>query len=189
MSLVKEGDEEAFIEIIRRYEKRLINFFYHLGWDYYMSEDLTQEVFLKVYRYRKSYAQTAAFKTFIYTIAKNLWIDHLRRAKHDPDRISLDTPVGSGLDRGLLRDVIQDEQAREPSSRTEQAEIADAIMKSVDTLDEQDQLIFMMIAKEKLKYKEVAEILDIPEGTVKSKLYYIYRKLRNRLKDYDPDEM
>jgi len=189
MILVKEGDEEAFIEIIRRYEKKIINFFYHLGWDYYMSEDLTQEVFLKVYRFRKKYVETATFKTFIYTIAKNLWIDHLRRTRHDPDQLSLDTPLNSAQEAGMLKDVIRDEHVSEPSKSMEQLEISHAIVESVNALPEADRLIFMMIAKQGLKYKEVAEILDMPEGTVKSKLYYVYRKLRNRLKDFDPNEM
>lgn len=189
MILVKEGDEEAFIEIIARYEKKLINFFYYLAFNYHTSEDLTQEVFLKVYRYRKKYRETATFRTFIYTVAKNLWIDHLRRNKNCPAQMSLEKPLNPGQSTGMLKDVIRDERIREPSLTVDRMEIANAIMESVNSLPEQERLIFMMIAKQGLKYKEVAEILDIPEGTVKSKLYYIYRKLRNKLKDYNPDEM
>jgi RNA polymerase sigma-70 factor (ECF subfamily) len=189
MQLIKQGDEGAFTEIIDRYEQRLVNFFFHLGWDYHLGEDLAQEVFLRVYRFRKKYAETAAFKTFVFTIAKNLWIDHVRKVKGNPGKVSLDTPLISGDGESKLGDMIPDDAARLPSSGLDREDISHEIAEAVSTLNEQEKLIFMMVAKQGLKYREVAEILDMPEGTVKSKLYYIYRKLRDKLEALNPDEM
>jgi RNA polymerase sigma-70 factor (ECF subfamily) len=189
MLLIKQGDEGAFTEIIDRYEQRIINFFYHLGWDFHLSEDLTQEVFIRVFKYRKKYTETATFKTFIFTIAKNLWIDYIRKIKGGPGRISLETPLAAGETEGSLKDVIPDDGAHLPSYGMDRVDLSHAIAEAVATLSEQERLIFMMVTKQGLKYREVAEILDMPEGTVKSKLYYIYRKLRDKLEALNPDEM
>lgn len=189
MILVQQGDEDAFIEIVSRYEKRLVNFFYHLGWDYQLSEDLTQEVFIRIYRYRKRYAETARFQTFLFRIAKNLWIDQVRRRQTHPGAVSLDQETAERDERGSLKDVLADGRSPQPSDGMEREEIGRAIRTAVEGLNEQERLIFMMAVKQQLKYREIAEVLDIPEGTVKSKVFYIYRKLRDRLEELNPDEL
>ncbi len=186
MLLVRDGDEEAFGELIGRYEKKLINFFYFLGWDYHLSEDLTQEVFIKVYRYRHKYRETAKFQTFLFRIARNLWIDHGRKMRTAPGTVSLEKEVSAGEDPGQLKEMIEDTKVRNPSDRMKNRDISAAIEDAVNELAEDDRLIFLMVAKQGLKYKEIAAVMDIPEGTVKSKVYYTYRKLRKKLEGLKP---
>lgn len=189
MLLVKEGDEDAFVEIMDRYQKRLFNFFYHCGWDFHLSEDLTQEVFFKVYRYRKRYQEKAKFKTFIFKIARNLWLDHVRKKRVRPEPLSLDKDIAGKDGSSELRDIIEDKKSISPSKDMELQELSRAIKEAVETLGEQEKLILMLVSREHLKYREIAEILGIPEGTVKSKVYYTYRKLRDRLEGLNPDEL
>jgi len=184
MVLVREGDEEAFIEIVERYKERLLNFFYHLSWDYHMSEDLAQEVFMRLYAARKRYRTKASFRAFIYSIARNLWIDFVRKRKPERVPVSLDTPVGRQGGEGTLRDMIPDERSEHPGSCMEREEMARIVKDAVDGLSREERLVVMLVMNEGLKYREVAEVLGIPEGSVKSRMSHAYRVLRAKLKRY-----
>ena len=189
MLLVRQGDEDAFIELVGRYQKKLLNFFYRLGWDYHLSEDLTQEVFLRVYRHRGHYEETAKFQTFIYRIARNLWIDQVRKRRVRPDAVSLEREVKGRDEPGTLSDLLADERAEPPADAPDRSEIGRAIRQAVAELDEPDRVLFAMVTRQEMKYRDIAEVLGIPEGTVKSKVFYMYRKLRERLGGMKPDEM
>ncbi|MFH1708661.1 MAG: sigma-70 family RNA polymerase sigma factor [Planctomycetota bacterium] len=189
MLLVRQGDEAAFVDLIGRYQKKMLNFFYRLSWDFHASEDLTQEVFLRIYRYRGHYEETAQFQTFIYRIARNLWIDQVRKRRVRPDTVSLDQEVGGRGDPAVLGDMLADERAEQPSDRADRVDIADGIRAAVAGLDEQDRMLFAMVTRREMKYRDIGEVLGIPEGTVKSKVFYLYRKLRERLEGMRPDEV
>jgi RNA polymerase sigma-70 factor, ECF subfamily len=189
MLLVREGDESAFVELIGRYQKKMLNFFHRLSWDFHASEDLTQEVFLRIYRYRNHYEETAQFQTFIYRIARNLWIDQVRKRRVRPDTVSLDQEVGGRGEPAVLGDMLADEKAERPSDQADRGDIADGIRTAVAGLDEPDRVLFAMVTRREMKYRDIAEVLGIPEGTVKSKVFYLYRKLRERLEGMRPDEM
>jgi RNA polymerase sigma-70 factor, ECF subfamily len=189
MLLVRQGDEAAFVELIGRYQKKLLNFFYRLTWDFHASEDLTQEVFLRVYRFRSHYEETAKFQTFVFRIARNLWIDQVRKRRVRPDAVSLDLEVAGKDEPGVLGDMLADERAPRPSDTTDKSDIARAIRQAVAELDQPDQMLFSMVTRKEMKYRDIAEVLGIPEGTVKSKVFYMYRKLRERLEGLRPDEV
>ena len=187
MLLVKNGDDQAFSELVIRYEKRIINFFYRLIFDYQKSEDLTQELFLKLYRYRRKYADTASFQTFIFRIARNLWIDYLRKHKNKFNETSLNSSDVSIRESGMS--LRNNRTFADPSVIMERRDLQKLVIAAVQSLTQEEQMILTLSIREKMKYKEIGRILNVPEGTVKSKVFYAYRRLRNKLGDIDLNGM
>src|SRR6478609_3817149 len=103
MERMRDDDREAVVELVGRYQNELVGFFYHQCWDQLIAEELAQDVFVNVYRSRARYQPTAKVRTYLYRIAHNLWIDHIRRHKHH--QVSLDAEVGGSALR--LVDVLK----------------------------------------------------------------------------------
>src|SRR6187549_1798973 len=96
MAALKSGELEAFNALVARHQRSLINFFYHLCWDRQVAEDCAQEVFLRVYSHLNTYEPQAKFTTFLFRIARNLWIDRVRTAAVHGKPLSLQRPSGGG---------------------------------------------------------------------------------------------
>src|SRR5258706_10259623 len=99
LAAIKTGELGAFTQLVDRHQRSLINFFYHLCWDRQSSEDCAQEVFLRVYSHRESYEPSAKFTTFLFRIARNLWIDRVRSAAVHGKPLSLESTGGGGEGR------------------------------------------------------------------------------------------
>jgi RNA polymerase sigma-70 factor (ECF subfamily) len=156
----------AFAELIQRHQHALMNFFARLG-DYTHAEDLTQETFIRVYRYRDRYKAKAKFTTFLYTLARRTWVDHRRKS----DR----------------RAIAYEAYAEECSIRQEKGSDAtqerlQAMHAAMKELSDEMRACVVMSVYQGFKYHEIAEILEIPVGTVKTRVYHAMRKLRETLK-------
>jgi RNA polymerase sigma-70 factor (ECF subfamily) len=181
MLRVRDGDPDAFRLVVDRHQRPLINYFYRLTWDRQRSEDLAQEVFLRLYRARDSYRPQARFTTFLYRIARNLWIDRYRSRKSAPGETSLDAPTGRDGGRELvLRDRIA-ASVRDPGDEASGRELVEALREAVDRLPEDQRQVFVLGQYRGLPYAEISEILSIPEGTVKSRMHAAVRRLRGWL--------
>ena len=158
-----DDDREAFAELVGRYGKILLNFFARSGVQY-DCEDLVQQTFLRLYRYRSRYVPTAKFTTFLFLLARQVWIDDLRRRKRR-ERLM------EGLEQEPqppLRGSMDDEGAR---GRLD-------LQQAVGALPEGLRQVVELGVFQDLPYAEVAEILGIPVGTVKSRMYHAMRQLR-----------
>lgn len=175
MDRLGDGDIEAFDELVRRYEKPLVNFFFRHSWDRYLSEDCAQEVFLRVFKAAATYKPTGSFKTFLFSIARNYWIDHLRSRKRDRE-VSLQAGLG-GEEETRLIDMIESD-AGTPSERMGRDELGEVIRKAVDTLPDEQRMVFVLCQVEGMRYAEVAEIQGVPLGTVKSRMHAALEKLK-----------
>jgi len=186
MERYRDGDEDAFRELVDRFQRPLVNFFYRLTWDRFASEDYAQEVFARLIRYRSSYRPTAKFSTYMFRIAKNYWIDRYRERKAAPNMSSLERSIGNSEGRPLsLRDTVED-GGPAPEARIGQKEIRERVMQAVDRLPEEQRLVFVLSENQGLKYADIAEVMEIPVGTVKSRMHTAVRRLRELLKDvYD----
>jgi len=181
MLRVREGDPEAFSDVVGRHQKPLLNYFYRLTWDRQKSEDLAQEVFLRLYRARASYSPQAKFTTYLYRIARNLWIDRYRSQKSSPGETSLDGPIGREGGRELrLRDQIA-APGRSPSEEAGGRELVRAMKSAVSELPEEQRQVFVLAQFQGLPYAKISEIMEIPEGTVKSRMHAAVRRLRGLL--------
>ena len=155
---------DDILEQARTFEKNLLNFFERLGVSYHEGEDLLQETYLRLWKYRDQYKPTAKLSTFLFTIARQVRIDALRRRtrrerrediwmKESPSRIAYHDP--------LREDVRW------------------AISKLPDTLRETIELAVF----QELPYADIAQILDIPVGTVKSRVSNALKKLKEMFDD------
>ncbi len=171
MLRVKQGDEQAFDELICRYRRQLIGFFYSLCWNAEVAQDCAQEVFVCLWLARHRYEPTGAFRSYLYRIARNHWLGTLRKRKCRPEPLCLeevwqDVESDVDLEKMLLR-------------RYEDRRIKRAIAE----LPEYYRLVFVLSHFQGLKYAEIAEVLEIPVGTVKSRMSSAVRKLKERLMD------
>ncbi|MFC1586974.1 RNA polymerase sigma factor [Planctomycetota bacterium] len=177
MLKARQGDQAAFNQLVIRFQSALVNFFYKLIWDRCEAEDFAQEVFVKVYLARASYQDKSKFSTYLFRIATNYWIDYLRTKGKHRKPVSLDKEIGQGEDTNQLANMITSGQLtpeeivlrREQMARTRQA---------IDSLPEEQKIVFILSETQGMKYQEIAETLDVPLGTVKSRIHAAVLKLR-----------
>jgi RNA polymerase sigma-70 factor (ECF subfamily) len=178
MARVRDGDREAVIGIVERYQDELIGFFYHLCWDQTVSEELAQDVFVRLYNARERWQPTARLRTWLYRIAHNLWIDHLRRKR---SLVSIDAERG---EEGMrLADVLEAAPQVDPDARERDAQIRDRVRGALAELPEGQREVFILANDQGMKYHDIAAVLGIPEGTVKSRMHHAVRFLRDELAD------
>lgn len=162
MQRARRGDRAAFAGIIRRYQAPLLNFFRRMGVSYDEGEDLVQETFLRVFSYRKRWRPTGKFTSFLYVLARHAWVDMVRKSSRTPQPDDLAAHDAVGVD----------------------APSADArmdVQQALTTLSEKLRSVVVLNVYQGLKYQEIAEVLDIPLGTVKSRMHLAIRQLREQL--------
>jgi RNA polymerase sigma-70 factor (ECF subfamily) len=177
---VKEGDLDAFTELVRRHHGSLINFFYRLVWDRHKAEDMAQEVFLRLHRAVETYEPRARFRTFLFRMARNLWIDGVRAGASRPRVASLDRPAGAAAETDL-RDLWP-AAAPGPADAISRIEEVEAVRRAVMTLPEEYRLVVLLAEFHQMKYAQIAEVLEIPVGTVKSRMHEAVEKLKELLR-------
>ena len=171
MKQVSRGSRPAFDELMQRYQQPLLNFFQRMG-VIHDAEDMVQDSFIKLYQSRKRYKPTASFKTFLYTIARRVSIDRHRKKARRPEveyDDALETPHDfSRSPAGVAADRI---------------DVAEALLKLPETM----RSVVILSVMEGLTMNETGEVLGIPEGTVKSRLFHALKRLREAIKDAPQD--
>ena len=183
MARVNEGDRAAFEELYNLYGGAIARFFYHLTWNRQTVEDGVQEVFLRLWRGARHWRPTGKFSTYLFQIAKNYWINERAKLSRRIRPVALrenEGDSGAGLD-GLATDT-----GGGPEREALRREMAENIRCAVSSLSEKLRLTFILSEYQGLKYAEVAEILGIPLGTVKSRMAAAEKELRRKLKRYAP---
>jgi RNA polymerase sigma-70 factor (ECF subfamily) len=176
---VKAGDEQSFELLLRRYRTPLVNFLYRMVRDSAVAEDLTQEVFLRVYRARKEYAPSAKFTTWMFRIATNLALNSVRDNRHRQLEISMDHTVDAGDDEQPAMEVPD----RKPTVEQELVERtrSELILRAVHALPEKQRAAVLLHKYQELDYDKIARILDCSESALKSLLFRAYETLRVEL--------
>ena len=180
----RDGDEEAFEILYRRYEKPVLNFIYRLVMSAGDAEELCQEVFFRVARGKKKYNVTAKFKTWLFQIARNLCRDRLRRMKHR-SHLSLNTLMLSQDDDYVeFQELISHPSSVDPMKQVETGERKVMVQQAIASLPEEQRLVVIMREYHGLKFSEIADIMNCPVGTVKSHNYRVHGKLKEILAEY-----
>ncbi len=170
----QQGYREAFEKLVLRHQVGLFNFFMRLLGQREAAEDQTQEVFLRLYLHSGSYVETAKFTTYLYRIAKNSWIDHLRKIGRRGKMHSLDQETAAGQNLyGYL-----DANTTSPLERLEQQDRAEMVDQAIAGLPEEQRVVFVLSEVQGMKYAEIAATLGIPVGTVKSRMHVAMQRLR-----------
>ena len=134
------------------------------------AQDLTQEVFIKMYRTLQSYdVERGAFMTWVTTITRNLLVDHFRKSKQDRMTDSLDTPASEHEDAMPLSEQIHD-TALTPDARAQSLEVKETVHKALQKLSPDLREAVILRDLQDMDYKEIATVLKVPEGTVKSRI-------------------
>jgi RNA polymerase sigma-70 factor, ECF subfamily len=173
----RSGDREAFAQLVSRYERELFSYLRRYLGDAEMAEDAFQATFLQVHLKCDQFEEGRRFRPWLYTIATNQAIDAQRRNKRHRN-LSLDrSPKGEGNDEvGSLVDLLVSKELN-PESQLDASQRRDWIRDALERLPEQFRTAVQLIYYQGLKYREAAEILGIPVGTVKSRLHTAILKL------------
>jgi RNA polymerase sigma-70 factor (ECF subfamily) len=177
----KHGDRQAFTDLVERNTEKIHALIYRFLGDPGMLEDLTQEVFLRVYRTAARYEPTAKFSTWLYRIVANLSFNVLRDRKKG-HALQLDGPGGDD-DESFYRDV-PDRQAAQPHQRIQEGEQSDMLARALDQLPENQKVAIILNKYEHKNYEEIAEILNCSTMAVKSLLSRARSNLQESLRVY-----
>jgi RNA polymerase sigma-70 factor (ECF subfamily) len=172
-----QGNRPAFEELVHRYEKELYGYLRNYLGDAEMAEDVFQQTFLQIYLKCDQFEPERKLRPWLYAVATNQAIDYQRRyGRHR--MASLDRRMGKDeeSETGAFVDIF-DSHHRGPAEETENHEQADEVRRAVDELPEQTRQVVLLIYFQGLKYREAAQALGIPVGTVKSRLHGAVQKL------------
>ncbi len=182
VALAKAGREAAYRELLRRYERPVFSLIYRMVRDRALAEDLAQETFIKVLNALESYRPEYKFSSWIFKIANNAAIDHLRR--RELDTLSLDgAPDARTADEVEATALQAADRGESPLAELEAREMGSAIEQAIARLRPEYRTAILLRHVEGRAYEEIAEIMDLPLGTVKT---YIHRA-RLELRDYLAD--
>ncbi|HEX3727741.1 MAG TPA: RNA polymerase sigma factor [Pirellulales bacterium] len=181
------ADRPAFSELVHRYERELFSYLRRYLGDAGMAEDTFQATFLQVHLKCDQFEVGRKFRPWLYTIATNQAIDAQRRNKRHRS-VSLDRTIknGGNDDLGSLMDLLVSKEAG-PDDRAESSQNREWIRRSVQELPEPLREAVNLVYYQGLKYREAADILSIPVGTVKSRLHAAILKLNELWLDEQPD--
>ena len=164
------GDAVAWEEIVQRYNRRIYNICYRFAGSTDDAQDLTQEVFIKMYRTLNTYdVERGALMTWVTTITRNLLVDHFRRGKHDRMTDSLDSVASEHEDAMPLSDQIED-KGLPPDARVQARETGETVHVALQKLSPELREAVILRDLQDMDYREIAAVLRVPEGTVKSRI-------------------
>lgn len=164
------GDVVAWEEIVQRYNRRIYNICYRFAGSGDDAQDLTQEVFIKMFRTLSSYdVERGAFMTWVTTITRNLLVDHFRKSKQDRMTDSLDATPSEHEDAMPLSEKIED---KAPSADTgvQSRETKELVHSALQKLSPELREAVILRDLQDMDYKDIATVLKVPEGTVKSRI-------------------
>ncbi len=172
------GDQKAYAEILDEYRGRIYNLIYRMVRHREEAEDLVQEAFVKAFASLPSFNADYAFSTWLYKIAINNCIDHLRRKKLKT--YSMDKPVQS-QDGEFSREFP--DVSMSPDKPLLARERTRLIEKAIDELPEKYRIVIILRHSEERSYDEIAQMLGLPLGTVKARIFRAREMLKKKLKD------
>ena len=188
MERYQKGDENAFTLLVRRHQRPLVNFIARFINDKDSAEDLAQETFIRIFKASDRYkSEGAHFKTWMYHIASNLCKNELRN-RGRRDRYRVDNVVNSGNDSDgdtAQVDLIANTPANsafQPEVALERKELRNAIQKAITELPEQYRLPLVLRDIQGLSYNQISEVLELRNGTTKSRINRARLMLKEKLK-------
>lgn len=164
------GDAAAWEEIVQKYHRRIYNICYRFAGSGENADDLTQEVFIKMYRTLSTYdVERGAFMTWVTTITRNLLVDHFRKTRQERLTDSLDVAPSEQEDAMPLAERIPD-QGPGPDAEAQSREAGQAVHQALQKLSPELREAVILRDLQDMDYREIAAVLRVPEGTVKSRI-------------------
>lgn len=174
MGRVQKQDISAFEELFQRYEQRVLAFFWRLSANRQEAEDGTQETFLRLWKARVRYEPTGRFSTYLFQIAKN----HFLHERQKRDRRTNSRQPSAKNPAGAADEPVSSDGAEGPVLA---GELRAAVHQAITRLPETLRLVYVLTEEQGMSYKQAAEVLDCPVGTVSSRKVEAVRRLRELL--------
>src|SRR5271165_4710875 len=176
MLRVKDGDGASFTELLEKHRSPVVHFLFRMVQDHAVSEELAQEVFLRVYRSRNTYEPTAKFTTWLFRIATHLALNWLRDARSERGQVRLD----DGGDGDSPAREVADRKPTVEQRMVYQARLRE-VREAIGLLPEKQRAAVLMHKYEEMEYSQIATVLECSDSAVKSLLFRAYETLRERL--------
>lgn len=176
---IRKGDAVAYQGLVEKYQNRVYNLIYGMVRNREDARDLTQDSFVKAYQKLDSFRLEASFYTWLYRIAMNVSIDFIRKAKRRGTTEFDEGVAVKESDGGISESHHQDS----PSKELERKQLYSKIMTALQKLPEDQRQAVLLRELEGFSYKEISDIMGIPEGTVMSRLFYARKRLQQLLSD------
>lgn len=181
MLRVKRGDTAAFTELVDKYKQPVMNLVCRMLHDATEAEDLAQGVFVQVYKSAHRYRSSAKFSTWLFTIARNLCLNEIRRRSRHPAE-SLDVPHAEHEDQPARQ--FEDRRTTSPPEKLLQGELAQKIEQALAGLPENQRTAILLCRQEELDYEEIAKVLGCSLSATKSLIHRGRETLKLKLKPY-----
>lgn len=180
----QRGEREAFAELVRRYHGPIFNFSFRQLRHASLAEDVTQEVFLRLVQKAAEFKHEARFSTWLYTIARNLCIDNLRKLKHRR-HASLDQSATETHDPSIGERLADTRPGMDAERSVLGAEVIVAITEALEALPDEQREVFLLREIAQLPFKEIARVTNTGENTVKSRMRYALDRLQQALEQFE----
>ena len=181
MLRVKRGDRAAFAELVEKYKQPVMNLVYRTLRDETEAEDLAQNVFLQVYKSARRYESRARFSTWLFTIARNLCLNEIRRrSRHPADSIE----ESHAEHEDQPRQQFEDKSSVAPPEKLLHGELAQKIEEALAELPENQRTAILLCRQEELSYEEIARVLGCSLSATKSLIHRGRETLKEKLKPY-----
>jgi len=180
MLRVRDGDAEAFEQLVALWQDRLVNLFRYQTGDHALAEDLAQEVFLRVYRARAGYKPTAKFSTWIHTIANNAASDLRQRAYRRREH-GVPMNVSASSSAIGLEHLAVAASGQRPARQADRSELQDVVQRAIADLSDNQRMALLLAKFELCSYDEIAAAMGLTVPAVKSLLFRARDQLREKL--------
>lgn len=167
-----QGDRSAFASIVEKYKKQIYSVIYSMTRNHADADDLSQDSFVKAYENLHRFNLGTNFRSWLYRIAVNLCIDHLRHKKKFPEDCIDDQPERTS------------DQNLNPHNNVESSELMENIMMAVNSLPADQRTVVILREMQGLELEEIAEAMKCSESTVRWRLHYARKKLQKKLQGY-----
>jgi len=190
MLAVQKDDASAFEELMYRFQGRVQSLFRHLVGNREAAEDLTQDVFLRVFRARKSYQPSAKFSTWIFAIANNVALNQLRSQRRKPQVQFGGAQFGGEANESFSPAVLDPAEVMVagsesmPTRQLDKSELRDMVRLAIEALNERQRMAVLLNRFEGMNYAEIADVMELSPQAVKSLLCRAHVQLRNLLQKY-----
>ena len=178
---VLDGDGTAYRGLVEKYQTRIYQVVYGIVRNPEDARDITQDAFVKAYKNLGKFRLESSFYTWIYRIASNLAIDLTRKQKRRQTTSGFDESIATKDGDGMM---LEQHTHDSPRKVVERKELYGLIMDALDKLPGEQKQIIVLREVEGMSYKEISDVMEIPEGTVMSRLYYARKKLQKILGPY-----
>jgi len=181
MLLVKQGDTTAFEQLVEKYKQPVLNLVYRMLRDLTEAEDIAQNVFVQVYKSASRYEISSKFSTWLFTIARNLSLNEIRRRSRHPAE-SIDAPHPEIEDQPWHQ--FEDKKTFTPPESLLQGELEAKILEAVAELPENQRMAILLCRQGDLSYEEIAEVVGTSLSATKSLIHRGRETLKQKLKPY-----